>query len=85
MNSAETRSEFADKVRALYLEVFGEDALKGTEDGEPVSLGALLVQIEADYLDGESGLITVYDGSYTTCKGMAWRFLNDDFRDDDDV
>lgn len=83
MNSAEMRSEFADKVRALYLEVFGDDALKGTDDGEPVNLGALLVQIESNYLDGDSGLITVYDGSYTTCKGMAWRFCADDFRDDE--
>lgn len=79
--TADRRTEFADKVRTLYLEHFGEDALQGTDEGEPISLGALLLQIEADYLDGERGLITLYDGSYNACKGMAWRFLNDDYRD----
>lgn len=79
----QSRRDFADKVRHLYLEHFGEDAYKGLDGGEPVALGSVLLQIEAQYLDGETSMITLYDGSLSTCIGMAYRFANERHRDDD--
>lgn len=76
------RQEFADKVRALYLDHFGDDALKDANDGEPATLGAMLIQIETHFLDGETGMVTFHDGSYNSVLGMATRFVLNDYRDD---
>jgi hypothetical protein len=78
-----TRLEFAEKIRALYLEHFGGDAFQGTDNDEPAALGAVLLLMEGEHLDGRTSLHTFHASSYTTCKGMAWRFLNDDFRVED--
>lgn len=81
--SAAQREEFIDKVRSAYLEVFGEDPFDGTDDGNPAALGTVLVLFESQYLDGGTGIITLYEGSYNACKGMAWRFLDNDYRSDE--
>lgn len=79
--SEEARQNFAEKVRSLYLDHFGIDAV--ADDGEPAMLGSVLLVMEGNHLDGETSLHTFYAGSLNACKGMAWRFLNDEYEDDE--
>lgn len=81
MPTDELRLAFAQKVRDLYIDHFGEDA---AVDEEPAVLGPILLMMEESRLDGETNLHTFWAGSYNSCKGMAWRFLADDFRVEED-
>lgn len=67
-------AEFAEKVRVLYLEHFGEDAFSVIEGDEPAVIGTVLVLMEAQHLDGETSFTALYDGSYNAAIGMAARF-----------
>lgn len=84
MDSEPLRQGFAAKVRALYLEHFGDDAFAGIDNDEPAALGTLLLMMEGEHLDGTTSFHTLYAGSYSTCKGLAWRFLNNDHEAQDE-
>ena len=74
--------QFAEKVRAAYLEVYGNDPFDDPEAGrEPFTLGTVLVCIEADHLDGDHSSIVNYEGSRMAALGLAVRarfFLEND-------
>lgn len=79
-------SVFADKVRAAYIEEFGDDPFRGTDadSTNPFAIGAILVAFETHLVDDDDRVVTVvFDGSATTALGLAtWAqaHLLDDLR-----
>ena len=59
---------FCERVRAAYLEIYGDD---GLETDEPFSLGTVAVLMAANYLNGELSSILIWDGSRLECLGLA--------------
>ena len=65
---------FADRVRELYTDLFSDD----WPDDNPLTLGALIVGISVEYLDGDFDYIAVRSAPKTHALGLA-RQLEADF------
>lgn len=68
-------AEFAEKVRAIYLEMYGDDLLMEEDEphyGGPINMGPVVVLIEAELLETEEfQTIMVRDGSRAAAAGMT--------------
>lgn len=79
MDSAEVdrSKEFAEKVRAAYLEVFGLADLGSGDPDEMIVLGDVVVGIVADYTDGDDALITVRACTRRAARGISVQMVED--------
>lgn len=66
---------FGEKVRAAYLDVYGDNPFneENPHAEKPFTLGTVVVGIDVSHVDGESTSIMVYDGNRMTALGLASR------------
>lgn len=68
MEGDERGVRFSERVRDAYQEIYGSD---GLETNEPFTIGTCLVLLAADYLDGGTSSVMVYDGRRLEALGLA--------------
>ncbi len=70
----ERAERFGDKVRAAYLEVFGDNPFKDTDadPDQPFIIGPVLVAFETHLADDPDTVVTVlFDGTTVSALGLA--------------
>lgn len=68
MSGDDRNERFCNRVRDAYQEIYGND---GLETDEPFTMGTTLVLLAADYLDGDTSSIMIYDGRRLEALGLA--------------
>lgn len=74
LTEAERTRLFADRVRELYTELFSDT----WPEDQPLTLGALVVGIAVEYLDGDFDYVALRSAPKTHALGLA-RQMEADF------
>lgn len=74
MSHRERAERFGDKVRAAYLEVFGDNPFKDTDadPNQPFVIGPVLVAFETHLADDPDAVVSVvYDATTVSALGLV--------------
>ena len=74
MSHRERVEAFTDKVRAAYVEVFGDNPWRDTDvdPDQPFIIGPVLVAFETHLADDPDAVVSVvYDGTTVSALGLA--------------